>query len=238
MKNLVFLSAVIISLLISSCIFSPTIKGDGNVVEETRHTGDFETIKVSRGMNVYISQGEQTKVVVKADGNLLDVITTETKGDVLVISSKANIKKAKEKKVFVTTPNLVALRAFAGSNVYSQTKLKCHELEISASAGSNIKLKISANSSNVSASAGSNILLEGKVDRFYGKASAGSNIKAQKLISQKAEVKTSSGANIWITSIKSISGTSSSGGNIFYYGNPENTNINRSSGGNVINKKN
>lgn len=236
MKNLALLSVVVFSMFLSSCILSPSIKGDGNVVEEIRNTGKFDEIKVSRGMNVYISQGNQTKVVVKADGNLLDVIETETEGDVLKISSDANIRKATVKKVFVTTPNLVSVGAFAGSNVYSETTIKTNELEISASAGSNIKLSMNTEETNVSASAGSNISLDGKADNFYAKASSGSNIKAEKLTSQSAEAKTSSGANIWITSEKSLKGSSSSGGNVFYYGNPENTDINRSSGGNVIKK--
>jgi hypothetical protein len=238
MKHLAILSATIISVFFTSCIFSPSIKGDGNVVEEIRNTGDFDEIKVSRGMNVYISQGDQTKVTVKADGNLLDVIETETVGDVLEISCKANIKKATVKKIFVTTPNLVGVKASAGSNVFSETTINTKELEISASAGSNIKLKLNANSTDVSASAGSNISREGKVDRFYGKASSGSNIKAEKLSSKNSEAKTSSGANIWITFTKNLTGNASSGGNIFYYGNPEKININRSSGGNVINKTN
>ena len=60
--------------------------------------------------------------------------------------------------------------------------------------------------------------------------------KDEKLKSQNTIAKTSSGANIWITSEKSLTGNSSSGGNVFYYGNPDNTDIERSSGGNVIKK--
>ena len=103
-------------------------------------------------------------------------------------------------------------------------------------AGSNMKLDIKTGKINVSASAGSNIKLAGKTDSFTGKASAGSNIKAEELISTKCQARASSGANLWITVKNDFEGHASSGGNVFYYGNPETTDIEKSSGGNVIKK--
>lgn len=234
----VALSAIALVFFSTSCIFSPSIKGNGNVTQEIRNTEDFKEIKVSRGMNVYISQGETTKVIVKADENLLDIIETETLGDVLEISAKSNIRKATVKKIYVTTPNLVSVRSFAGSNIFSETRINSNELEISASAGSNVTLEIKANKTKATASAGSNIILEGITEKLEIKASSGSNIKAKNLSSQNCVAKTSSGANIWITCKKDLTGNASSGGNVFYFGSPENTNIEHSSGGNVIKKTN
>jgi hypothetical protein len=228
-------SFILVLFVVSSCIFSgPSIKGNGNIKEETRNTGDFTEIKVSRGMNVYISQGEQTKVVVRADENLLDAIETDVKGDALNITVTKFIRNASTMKVFVTTPKLVAIKSSSGSNAFSETVLKGKEMKLSASAGSNIKLEINAGNTEVSASSGSNITLEGTTGSFTGKASAGSNIKAERLVSKKCEARVSSGANIWITANGDFSGRASSGGNVFYYGNPESTNIEKSSGGNVI----
>ncbi len=236
--KILVLSAILISLIATSCVFSPSIKGNGNVQEQTRNVGAFDEIEVSRGMNVYISQGDETKVVVEADENLLEIIKTENDGGVLEISAKSNIRRAKVKKVYVTTPNLSALKAFAGSNIYSENTINSDDLEISASAGSNIKFEIETHKTKVSASAGSNVTLKGVTKSFEGKASSGSNIKAKDLRAQSCEAKTSSGANIWITTEKSLKGNASSGGNIFYYGDPDTKDIERSSGGNVIEKEN
>lgn len=236
-KYLIF-SAIIMAFVYTSCIFSPSIKGNGNVVEQERAPGIFDEIKVSRGMNVYISQGETTKIVVKADENLLDVIDTEIMGGVLEITTNANIRKATVKKVYVTTPNLISAKAFAGSTIFSETPINTNKLEISASAGSTIKLEIHVDHTKVSASAGSSMTLKGVADNFKGKANSGSNIKAESLTTQNCEAKTNSGANIWITCKTKLIGDASSGGNIFYYGNPVDTDIHASSGGNVISKKN
>jgi len=239
MKQKITLLAIVIfaMLVTTSCIYTgPSIKGNGNVVEENRKTGDFKEVRVSRGMNVYISQGDFTKVTVKADENLLDAIETRIEGDALKVTSNTNIRSATVKKVFVTVPDISLIKASAGSNVFSETLINSKSLDLSSSAGSNMKLDVNTQNLDASVSAGSNIKLEGKTENFYGKASSGSNLKAEELTSKYCEVKVSSGANIWISVQEDLKAGASSGGNIFYYGNPGSTDINKSSGGNVIKK--
>jgi hypothetical protein len=86
----------------------------------------------------------------------------------------------------------------------------------------------------VSVSSGANIKLEGTANLFSGKATSGSNLKAEDLISKNCTAKVSSGANVWISAKDNFDGHASSGGNIFYYGDPESPDIEKSSGGNVI----
>lgn len=235
MKQIIyFLTGIVLALGISSCIFTPTIKGNGNVVEQERDLSDFDAIKASPGINVYITQGNKTEVVVKADENLLEVIKTEVVGDVLELKTTSNIRNAKENKVFVTLPEIESIKASAGCNVFSENEISSKNLEISASAGSNIHLSIKTQETSVKASAGSNINLEGQAENFYGKASAGSNIKAGDLKTSNTEAKASAGANIWISTKNKLQASASSGGNVFYSGDPTNTEINKSSGGNVI----
>ena len=233
-QQFLLLSSILLSFLFSSCIFSPSITGNGNVTEQKRSIDDFDELKVSRGMNVYITYGEETKLVVRADENLHKVIETEVLGDVLTISAEANIKRAKEKKVFVTTPNLKLLKGSSGSNIFSENQFVTKELLVSASSGSNIKLDIKADKVSVSASSGSNMKLKGVANSLEAKASSGSNIRADDLKAKDCDAKVSSGANIWVTATEKINGKASSGGNVFYYGDPSQTEINRSSGGNVL----
>ncbi len=151
----------------SSCVFmGPSIKGNGKVVEQTRKIKDFSKIDVSRGMNVYISQGQVTKVVVKADENLLEAIETKTEGDVLIIRATKNIRNATSKKVYITVPNLEEIEASSGSNIYSETKLVFKDLEVSTSSGSNVTLEINSEKTEFSSSSGSNLKIARKHKYF------------------------------------------------------------------------
>ncbi len=210
--------ALILTFSLSSCIFvGPSIKGNGHVVEENRAVKDFDEIKVSRGMNVFISQGDEEQLMVKADENIVDAITTKVEDGVLKVSTSERIRSATSKKVFVTVVDVEKIGAFAGCNVYSETVISSDKLDLECTAGSNMKLEIEAGELKAS-------------------TSAGSNIKAGDLTTQKCKAKGSSGANVWIRVTDSFSGKASSGANVFYYGRPETINVSSSSGGNVRKK--
>ncbi len=236
-QTLLFISTLLLATFFNSCIFiGGSVKGNGNVVEETRKTDHFEKIVVSRGMNVYLSQGEKTKIVVKADENLLDVIETRVENNTLKVTANENIRDAKSKKIYVTVPVITEIKSTAGSNVFTETPLESEVLELTSTAGSNMKLELIVDNVNVSTTAGSNIKLEGKANIFTAKSSAGSNIKAEQLSVNNCNASVNSGANIWISVNDDFEGNASSGGNIFYYGNPKSVNKKSSSGGNVIKK--
>lgn len=236
-KSSIFTSFIFLSILFTSCIYSgPSIRGNGNVTKETRNVDEFDEIEVSRGMNVYISQGETTKVVVNADENLIDAIETVVIGDVLEIRATKNIRSATTKKVFVTVPKITSVKTSSGSNVHSETLFDAKTIEFSSSSGSNLKFEVNAERINASTSSGSNITLSGKAGSFTGKASSGSNIFGEELSAKSCEAKASSGSNIWITVEGNFKGVASSGANVFYFGEPASTDIEKSSGGNVIKK--
>lgn len=234
-KTIILFSFLLNIFLFSSCIFiGPSVKGNGEVVEERRNVENFDEIKTSRGMNVYLSQGNNKKVLVVADSNLMDAIETKVEDNTLVVTTSQNIRRSKSLKVFVTAPQINNIRSTAGSNVNSENQLKTDNLELNASAGSNIRLDVDAENLDVSATAGSNINLEGRSAIFTAKASAGSNIRAEDLTVKDCNARTNSGANIWIRVNSKFEGKASSGGNVFYSGNPESINSESSSGGNVI----
>jgi hypothetical protein len=112
-------------------------------------------------------------------------------------------------------------------------EINSENVDASASSGSNIKLQAIAKRLESSASAGSNVRIEGSTDFFSAKVSSGANIKAKELTAEKCDLHASSGGNIWITVKDELTAKTSSGGNVFYAGNPKNTNIESSSGGNV-----
>ena len=235
--NRAYLFIVVLSFFVTSCIFiGPSVNGNGHVTEQTRNVGSFTGIEVTHGMNVYLVQGSPAKVTVVADENLHKYIETEIEGGVLKISTSEHIRKAREKKVMVVVENLEQISSEAGSNVFSQGMISSGHLTLSAFAGSNLKLELNVNRLNAKCSAGANMLLSGKAKEADLRASSGANIRGERLEIDRCRAKTSSGANVFFNVSEELDAESSSGGNIFYWGNPSKTNISSSSGGNIIKK--
>jgi len=227
----------VLSLLLSSCWFmGPSVKGNGRVTEETRQVDEFDQIKVSRGMNVYITQGSPAKVVVIADNNLHEIIRTDVEGDVLKIYADENIRWAKEKKVMVTVEKLTGVEASSGANGYSQVQIMSENLELKATSGANLTMDINAKYMKADCSSGANIKLSGLAKEAELEASSGANLKGADLKADYCKMRASSGGNVSATVVEKLEAKASSGGNIVYYGEPTSTDIDTSSGGNIHRK--
>ena len=185
-------------------------------------------------MNVYINQGPETKVVLIADENLHKHIDIWVDDDKLNVTTTKMLRNAKTLKVQITVPDLEQIKTTSGSNVFADSTLKLSNLKLKATAGSNIRLTIEAAHTEIAANAGSNIFLNGFANSVSVKTSSGSNIKAADLTTENAEIRASSGANIWMKVNKTLKARVSSGANFFYTGEPSGTEIEKSSGGNVI----
>jgi len=228
----------VLCIILSSCMFiGPSVKGNGKVKEEVRQVGEFDQVKVSRGMNVYITQGSPAKVVVIADSNLHELIETKVEGGVLKITTKENIRWAEEKKVMVTVEKLTGVGANSGGNVWSQSQIKSDDLKLEANSGANLTMDVDAGTLSADCSSGANIKLSGLAKEADLGTSSGANLKGEKLIANECKMSASSGGNVSSAVTGKLDARASSGGNISYYGDPTSTNVNSSSGGSIHRKQ-
>ena len=230
------LTFLLITALFSSCAVDMfnRVNGNRNVVTEDRSTKEYFTkIKVSTGLDLYISQGSTNQITVEADENLQDIILTEVNDGILIIYSKKNIWKAKARKVYVTIKNLEAIIATSGSDVYTNEALEVNNLNISATSGADIHVSVDADTIETKATSGSNIEVSGASNNHISKATSGASIDAYQLRSKNVTVKVTSGANINVYASESIDAKATSGGDIDFKGSPKKVNKKTSSGGSV-----
>jgi hypothetical protein len=233
-KFTIILTFLAITLLFSSCIFvGPSIKGNGHVTTETREIGDFNKIKVSTGLHVVLVQSDRELVTVEADENLHAAIRTEIKRNELNIFTDERIRKAKMVQLTVEFTDLDQLKSSSGSHVGTDGTVKVKKLATTASSGSHQSLNIVTQTFSAKTSSGAHLAVDGKAEDASLKASSGSHLKAGGLSSENCTADVSSGAHIYIDVAKDFDGEASSGGQIYYSGNPKSVTINTSSGGNI-----
>ena len=221
-----FIVGFAVTYLLMSCQFNSNygfgVKGNGNVETQERNiTDNFNEIRVSRGLDVYLTQSDDVSIEVQADENLHDIIMTEVENNVLRIYADENINYSASKKVMVSFKDINKISSSSGSDVYSTNTIIAESLELSTSSGSAMELEVDTHVIDCSSSSGSDLRLSGKTDKFYADASSGSGIKASNLKSNNCEARASSGANITVNTSKELYAKASSGGNIKYSGNPE-----------------
>lgn len=230
--------ASIVSILMLSCNmdinFGMGIDGNGKVVSADRNIqGDFKNIKVSQGLELYITQGNSVDLTVKADENLHELIMTEVENNTLSIYTTENIRRASSRKIILSITDVEAIKATSGSDVFSTNLIEVDDLEINCTSGAEITLDVKTESLNCHSTSGSDIKLRGSTDYLIAEATSGSDIRAYNLRAKTSKVKATSGADISVNTSKELTARASSGGDIRYSGNPQKVEKSDSSSGSI-----
>lgn len=211
---------------------------------ENRNVKSFDAIKVSAGIDLYITMGNNESVKVVADDDIIDNVKTEVRGGTLHVYMKNNNSwfnifnwgSTRSKKVYVTVNELKRLCTSSGSDVKAENTLKGDELQVEVSSGSDVNLDVIYKDVSLKASSGSDARINGRAKTFSANASSGSDINARGLEAAICNVSVSSGADASVTVTDELNANASSGADVIYYGNPVIKNIDESSGGDVSKK--
>jgi hypothetical protein len=239
MKTIKTLFIVILTSLIGLQVSAVNGKSDKT---ETRQVSNFKGIKVSTGIDLYITMGTTEEVKIVADDDLIDNIITEVKDGTLRIYTKQsnwfNWNSGNQtRKAYVTVKEIELIEASSGSDVKSENTLKGEDLNVRTSSGSDVEIDVYYKNVWVDASSGSDAKLTGKVKTLNANASSGSDIKAQDLVSSVCKVNVSSGSDATVNVTDELYANASSGADVMYYGNPQVKDIDESSGGDVSQRK-
>ena len=228
----------ILSIIMLSCDFSLNIgtgvDGNKKVVTQDRNiSNNFESIKVSQGLDLYITQSNDVSLSVEADENLHDIIMTEVENGTLRIYTTENIRRAASKKINLSIDNISAIKATSGSDVFSTNTIKTNSLELNCTSGADITLDVKTETLNCYSTSSSDIRVSGTTKSLFAEATSGSDIKASDLIAETSKVKATSGADISVNTSKELTARATSGGDIRYSGNPEKVDKSDNSAGSV-----
>ena len=209
---------------------------------QNRQVSNFNGIKVSTGIDLYITMGTTEEVKIVADDEIIDDLITEVKdGTLRIYMKQANNwfnwnSGSQTRKAYVTVKEMESIDASSGSDVSSENTLTGEDLKVNASSGSDVAIDIYYKNVWVDTSSGSDAKLSGKVKTLNAEASSGSDIVAKNLESKICKVSVSSGSDATVNVADELYANASSGGDIGYYGNPQVKDINESSGGDVSQK--
>lgn len=216
---------IIISLIIltisASAVFAQKTINDPNA--EKRSVGSFHGVEVGGGIDLYLSQGDETVVVSASETKYRDKIKTEVKNGILKIwydyKSGFRIETGNKKmKAYVSFKELDRLEGSGGSDVYVDGVLKADKLDMEISGGSDFKGRVSVNNFKVDASGGSDLNISGEAKSLKLDASGGSDFKGYDLVVDVCDLDASGGSDIYITVNKEMVADASGGSDIYYKG--------------------
>lgn len=214
---------ILLATVLSTTGFSQKVINDANA--EKRTVSGFHAIEVSGGIDLYLSQGNESVAVSASEIKYRDRIRTEVKDGVLKIwyehNSNSNIHLEwgnRKMKAYVSFKNLDKLRASGGSDIDVDGKIKADALVLDISGGSDFHGGVETAELMVDASGGSDMFISGKAIKLKIDASGGSDFKGYDLVTDICKLDASGGSDIYITVNKELYADASGGSDVFYKG--------------------
>lgn len=233
-KDLVMYYRIIIALTAISVIFAACsdnhdvtsipreIHGSGDLVSETRQLSQFNSIVINTVAFVEVTRGANQEVVVTADDNIIEYISTPVYDGVLYISSYNGVSISDfTMELDLTVTDLEAVIVNSVATVEGSGNFDVDYLLFEMNSVGNINIDINAiEVYSVNNSVG-NIELTGSVSRHNADVSSIGSLRAFDLETDTTFVSTNSLGNAYIKANLFLHATINSTGSIYYKGYPE-----------------
>lgn len=199
----------------------------------------FTAIKVSSGIDLYLSQSDAEAVAVSAsDEKYLEGLKTEVVNGMLKIYyENKGIKwtggNKKKLKAYVSVIILNRLVVSAGSNALVSGVIKTDKLNLEVNSGAEFKGELAARELVADVNSGAGIKVSGTTGQLQVNASSGAGFWGYNLTTDYCSAKASSGASVQIKVNREIGAHANSGGNIRYKGDAVIKDVKINSGGSI-----
>jgi hypothetical protein len=226
--------------LISFAAASQKTFNDANAQKRT--ASGYHAIEVSGGIDLYLSNGEESVAVSASETKFRDKIITEVVNGVLKIycEPKNGVHLTvdwgnRKMKAYVSFKTLDRLSGSGGSDISVDGTIKSESLDLHISGGSDFEGKVDVSSLDIVASGGSDVHISGIARSMKLEASGGSDLKGYELVTDNCSLEASGGSDVYITVNKEMNANASGGSDIYYKGNGSIKEI-RSSGSSSVKK--
>lgn len=219
MKN--FFLSIFFLLAAATSFAQQTIVNDANA-ERRSITGSFNAVKVSGGIDIFLSQSDEEAVAVSATSqeNRNNIKTVVENGTLSIYyePKKGWGKGDKKLKAYISFKNLERLEASGASDVSVAGKIAASSLSIDMSGTSNFKGAVAVTTLTVQLSGSSDARIEGNATNVTIESSGASDIKGFDLVAENCTAKATGASDINITVNKELNVHASGASDVSYKG--------------------
>ena len=176
-----------------------------------RKIGDFQKLSVYDGINVELIKSDTNRVEINGK-NTAYIVVKNKNGDLKIRLSVERRFSGNRTKVSVFYKNLYSIISHEGANVFSKDTINQADLNLKANSGSRQNMIVKLNTLQATATAGAKINIKGLVKYQELSATTGAEIMVSKVENEEANVVSTTGALIDVSTTKDLNVNSKIGG--------------------------
>jgi hypothetical protein len=231
MKSILFFLFALITIQLNA----QTVINDKNV--QVRNVSSFSAIKVSGGIDVYLSQSNEEAVAVSAsDIAYRDNIKTEVENGVLNIyydNHSFRFNSNKKLRAYISFKTLESIEGSGACDFMINGTMNGNNLKVSLSGACDMKGIVDIANAQFRLSGASTVKISGTVKNLKLEAGGASDLKNYELIVDNFIAQLSGASDAKLTVNKSISAKASGASSLYYKGNPEVRDVSSSGASNI-----
>jgi hypothetical protein len=214
----------VLTVFIAAITFTAALAGNQSD-KETRNLSGFTKVSFGVAGNLYINIGNEFKVVLEGDKDILRDIETEVTSDKLVIRKDNWHFNSNEKvTVYITMPVIKSLGVSGSGRAEIKDAVKTEELNLSVSGSGKLYVsEIEVDDFNCSISGSGDIIVNGRGEASKSDIaiSGSGNYSGESLKIKSAEISISGSGNCTCNVTERLEARVSGSGNVNYLGDPK-----------------
>jgi len=205
-------------MVLSGC--QQCVDGRGSIEVQSRKVEPFSEIVLNINADVEIGISSKTVMQIHAQRNVTDVITTEVKGDKLIIDAAPCIGNAEPIHIKVFTTNLTGITVTGSGMVKTMNPVVVGDIELELNGSGQIFADIYANKMKVNLDGSGEIIVNGTTNKQKVESSGSGSYKGLGLRANESRVTLSGSGTAEVSSLNSLVVDVEGSGEVVYSGNP------------------
>ncbi len=210
------LMLLFIALILSGCRYGRGVRGNGHVTDKEFNVSEFNRIDLDGIYSVDVTLGDEQKVEVKAEENLMKYLVVRVKNHNLILSTKRNVSPRKGIKVTIITKSLRGIEA-SGASYVEANDIVSDDFDLGISGASKVEIF-------------------GRANKLSVDVSGAGNLFAKNFECERITADISGAANAVVNATVKLNADISGAGSLSYYGNPKNIKYDTSGAGSIKKK--
>jgi len=179
----------------------PPLTGSGKIVTEPRAFAGARRIELRSAEPIRVRRGEQPRLSITGDDNLLPLIRTEVEGDTLIVEARDSYSARRPLRIEVTVPTLVGLSAPGGADA-----------EIEAIDAERFELSIDGSS---------RVIAQGHTAELFADLNGSGEVRFDQVIAGEVHVRLNGDGDLHIHAVRELHAELNGSGDIVYRGTPK-----------------
>jgi hypothetical protein len=226
MKKIALLSVLFLLTINTHAQFwgNNTIKGNGEVTTVTRTTSNYDGVKCAGGFNFILVSGNEGKITIEGESNLIEHIITEVKNNQLIVKADNNIslRPSRKNNITITIPiQEITEVSLAGSgNLWNEEIIKTDTLALRLAGSGEMKINVDSNSTVTKLAGSGKLNLTGNTIDLKLDLSGSGEFNGFNLKATNVNTKLAGSGNIRVNCSENLNASVAGSGNILYKGDP------------------